>query len=92
MLGIIFTSVASVRVTFVLRTCPGWDWCYEAVAGSSPCSKCQEEIQTGVNHIPAQSMVCSLSDMGAVHVPSAAASSSLVLTPLQAPHDVYGPP
>lgn len=49
---------------FVLRTCHGWDWCYEAVGGSSPCKKCQEEMQTGVNHIPAQNMVCSLSDMG----------------------------
>lgn len=49
---------------FVLRTCHGWDWCYEAVGGSSPCRKCQEEMQTGVNHIPAQNMVCSLSDMG----------------------------
>lgn len=83
-LGVVFTPVISVRVSFCLENLSWLGLVLWRCRGLFV-----QEMQPGVNHIPAQSTICSLSDTEALQAPAAAAaSSSLVL----APPDVYRPP
>lgn len=83
MLGVVFTPVVSVRVSFCLVNLSWLGLVLWSCRGLFV-----QEMQTGVCHVPAQSMVCSLSDMEAAPAAAAAASSSPVL----ALQHVYRPP